>query len=344
MQIALIVILTIVAGLGCKDDQGQAADAAMAYVESVEIYDAPFRAYPFLSSRDKAVVDAAAFAADFHESPDFDGGTLVVKSTTCELDECSVEVELTANDQSQKAVRNVVVIRDTDKKWRVSLNLARRQEIEKELAKVDAFMKDGKLVKARETLVPLRAKVFKATGAGDINARLEAFNQKLEQGERNARIADELKEAKSLSGEPLADAISKISESLTPEDTDFLSQRDELRAKLAAEVKAKQLEKLTVTRSKLRRVYRGNVLQYEAIVWFKNTLDQPLASASVSVSFENADGTIVTQADHVLLEPGGRPIAPGEKREFVTTLRPPDGWEKRLIRATPSDFEFAETK
>ncbi len=344
MHVALLVMLTLIAGLGCKDDQGQAADAAMAYIESVEIYDAPFRAYPFLSSRDKAVVDAAAFAADFHESPDFDGGTLVVKSTTCELDECAVEVELTAKDKTQNAIRNVVVVRDTDKKWRVSLNLARRQEIEQELAKVDAFMKDGELVKARETLVPLRANVFKATGAGDINARLEAFNEKLEQGERNARIAAEIKEARPLTGEPLANAIMKISESLTPEDTDFLAQRDELRAKLAAEVKAKQLERLTVTRSKLRRVYRGNVLQYEAIVWFKNTLDQPLSSVSVSVSFDNADGTEVTQSNHVLLEPGGTPIAPGEKREFVTTLRPPDGWEKRLIRAAPSDFEFVESK
>lgn len=338
-RIWISLMMLLVVSTSCRSDEEQARDAVLNFVEALEVHNAPFRAYGFLTSDDKDAVTSDEFAR-LHSVEGTSPETVVtIKSTSMMPQHGNFLVEIARPDAEIEERVYIAVADKQDQRWRVDMDFARRMVLLEVAREAREYAESGDIEAARELLESETERPFRASRPGQVQSKIDAVWAIVEDQERSAEITEKLAGATELELEELEEAIDEISVLVKPEEDTFQAKLKELRARHAKQLKEARLKSFEIDSQKVRRVRRSGDLVREAVLQVSHGLELPVSTLVLTVEFIERDGEDpIGRESYVVIRDGV--FEAEEAQEFVVRLDEPEGWSGKKIRVFAVDFEF----
>lgn len=337
---SILLLFLLVLG-GCRSEKEQARDAVLNYVEAIEVHDAPYRAYAFLTSKDKDSVTPEEFSREYATAEADEDVAISILNVSMIPGRANVLVALDRPGEETEERIYMSILDPGDERWRVDMDFERRLKLLDAARRARALAEAGDLGAARALLEDETEKPFRGSRPDLVQNELDAVWAIIEDHERASSVAKRLEAARSLELEPLRESIDGLEPLVKPHETEFLTSLDELEVLYAKKLKAQQLEKFEIGKTRVRRVRRDGDLVREGMVWVSHDLSKPVSTLVLTIEFVNkADGDALGSESYVVMR--DKEHVPGETREFVFRIDgEPEGWEGKKIRARAADFGFA---
>ncbi|QED25847.1 hypothetical protein FRD01_00920 [Microvenator marinus] len=336
---AMITFLVCLTLLGCKPDDWAVEQVTLSFVESHEIVDAPFKAYTFVTTNDKASIPPEDFAKVFPPNPILQGGTVEILRKELEANDAKVWVKV-ENLSRDARVEYVYVLRKEGRSWRIYLGLSERAKIASQLDRLEAFVEEGKLDSAREILDEITQTPFQFSRPGTLEERVDQIGVWLQEKERVAEIQKRIHQARALEGKDLKITVADLRNEIRPDDTQLKAQLDELHQAWRSELLAQTLEQMPEPGFRVRRKSEDGEWVRDVLVLVKNPTEHEVIGGQLRVEFMAGD---LVLEDRLLPVPKDAAIPAGEEREFAFSLEPtPEEWKGKALRMSWNSIDLAE--